>query len=65
MHFLFFRFNDQNSESITKDSDNGPIYNLTVEDIQTIEKLNQILSNINITEYFGKVTIDEILELFQ
>lgn len=38
---------------------------LLIDEKHEIENLNQVLSKINITDYFGKVTVDEILELFK
>jgi len=38
---------------------------LLIDEKHDIENLNQVLSKINITDYFGKVTVDEILELFK
>jgi len=38
---------------------------LLIDEKHDIENLNQILSNINLTDYFGKVTLDEILDLFK
>jgi len=38
---------------------------LLINEKHDIENLNQVLSKINITDYFGKVTVDEILELFK
>lgn len=38
--------------------------NLLIDEKHEIENLNQIFSKINITDYFGKVTVDEILQLF-
>lgn len=38
---------------------------LLIDEKHDIENLNQILSKINITDYFGKVTVDDILELFK
>jgi len=38
---------------------------LLIDEKHDIENLNQVLSKINITDYFGKVIVDEILELFK
>ncbi|MFC4162619.1 lipoate--protein ligase [Epilithonimonas zeae] len=38
---------------------------LLIDEKHEIESLNQVLSKINLTDYFGKVTVDEILELFK
>jgi len=38
---------------------------LLINEKHDIENLNQVLSKINITDYFGKVIVDEILELFK
>ncbi|WP_333853134.1 lipoate--protein ligase [Epilithonimonas sp.] len=37
---------------------------LLIDEKHEYENLNQILSKINITDYFGKVTVEEILQLF-
>ncbi len=38
---------------------------LLIDEKHESDNLNQILSKINITDYFGKVVVDEILELFK